>query len=208
MRKKQRTKQHVARRVRAWIETAVGATVRQCLFVARRVRAWIETIHYRATAETCTVARRVRAWIETFALWRKAPQGDWSPAVCGRGLKPFADIIPSRSGGSPAVCGRGLKQKAIRQKSKPPVVARRVRAWIETGCQHIKKFCGCVARRVRAWIETKAVMSFNLANVVARRVRAWIETGWTPVRRRRILSPAVCGRGLKQVRRKRTRRTQ
>ena len=55
----------VARRVRAWIETAVSSELSQVLTVARRVRAWIETAVSSELSQVLTVARRVRAWIET-----------------------------------------------------------------------------------------------------------------------------------------------
>ena len=55
-----------------------------------------------------------------------------------------------------------------------------------------------VARRVRAWIETRMPLVGVRRATVARRVRAWIETILCvqPTGLRR--SPAACGRGLKQ----------
>jgi len=62
------------------------------------------------------------------------------------------------------------------------------------------ELCIWVARRVRAWIETMAAAAAAAAKRVARRVRAWIETPREPLRTPlEVESPAVCGRGLKQV---------
>ena len=57
----------VARRVRAWIETALAAVfTRSACFVARRVRAWIETLKNLFLEKLgYHVACCVRAWIET-----------------------------------------------------------------------------------------------------------------------------------------------
>jgi len=50
---------------------------------------------------------------------------------------------------------------------------------------------------VRAWIETENVLDVWSVRHVARRVRAWIETSSSIKLTLPILSPAVCGRGLK-----------
>ena len=81
--------------------------------------------------DTHKVARRVRAWIETIRqdITYKLLT---SHAVCVRGLKPLATleaILPSMSH---AVCVRGLKPLATFEAILPSIVARRVRAWIET----------------------------------------------------------------------------
>ncbi len=47
---------HVARRVRAWIETEEGVQMAYVIHVARRVRAWIET--YRAQTHNLLPACR------------------------------------------------------------------------------------------------------------------------------------------------------
>jgi len=56
---------YVARRVRAWIETRQGRCRFPLVCVARRVRAWIETLIAHGSPSFAFVARRVRAWIET-----------------------------------------------------------------------------------------------------------------------------------------------
>ena len=77
--------------------------------VARHVRAWIETPWERSVTLGSLVARHVRAWIETINAMPPALHR-WSPATCGRGLKP----VPCAAAGPTSL------------------VARHVRAWIET----------------------------------------------------------------------------
>ena len=77
------------------------------------------------------VARRVRAWIETTKMnWQV--KNFLSPAVCGRGLKQAILKRQTPDAMSPAVCGRGLKLLSSGSLSIFSMVARRVRAWIET----------------------------------------------------------------------------
>ena len=78
------------------------------------------------------------------------------------------------------------------------IVARRVRAWIETGRNRSRLGAWNVARRVRAWIETSKESPNLYLRFVARRVRAWIETGTHSITNNLDLSHAVCVRGLKQ----------
>ena len=121
------------------------------------------------------VARRVRAWIET-VYELQTRKKDWSHAVCVRGLK---RLIRPKEGGfnvSHAVCVRGLKRAKIRKEMIDQIVARRVRAWIETHWIALFMKIFIVARRVRAWIETLLVEVINLYLKV---------------------SHAVCVRGLK-----------
>ena len=97
------------------------------------------------------------------------------------------------------MCVRGLKPSAGAQGLAQIMVARRVRAWIETETDASLVIGATVARRVRAWIETVSSLWIDVANkshavcvrglklmkplknflvrLVARRVRAWIETG-------------------------------
>jgi len=56
---------------------------------------------------------------------------------------------------------------------------------------------GVVARRVRAWIETMLRNRKRRQRRVARRVRAWIETVNDDQTLGLWVSPAACGRGLK-----------
>jgi len=99
-----------------------------------------------------------------------------SPAVCGRGLKLLSSSPILSYLLSPAVCGRGLKLDLFRHFVRRLLVARRVRAWIETLRRARNDQGRCVARRVRAWIET-TLENFRIRfGSVARRVRAWIET--------------------------------
>ena len=123
---------------------------------------------------------------------------DWSPVVCGRGLKRRPACRNGRVE-SPVVCGRGLKHvvAAMQYGLASPVVCGR-------GLKHLER-CGrprrAVARRVRAWIET--LVRVRPLGRVARRVRAWIETICTAKHPRDLRSPVVCGRGLKQEGRQR-----
>jgi len=55
----------VARRARAWIETACPKLPGPGPAVARRARAWIETDAAPSYNRKSRVARRARAWIET-----------------------------------------------------------------------------------------------------------------------------------------------
>ena len=99
---------------------------------------------------------------------------------------------------SPAACGRGLKPLEVVAKPREAGVARRVRAWIETINGGMTGISLIVARRVRAWIETAIGERTCTRTGVARRVRAWIETAALAQTLQPGLSPAACGRGLKQ----------
>ncbi len=55
------------------------------------------------------------------------------------------------------MCGRGLKLDCRYQYSIQSLVARRVRAWIETDQAGARLPLHRVARRVRAWIETLSI---------------------------------------------------
>ena len=55
--------------------------------VARRVRAWIETASIGLNIIVSRVARRVRAWIETLNYLKIIIKTTASHAVCVRGLK-------------------------------------------------------------------------------------------------------------------------
>ena len=73
----------------------------------------------------------MRAWIETEVRYRTKEQS-----------------------GSHAVCVRGLKLDYYSCTTWCRIVARRVRAWIETAITDARLTKIIVARRVRAWIET------------------------------------------------------
>ena len=95
------------------------------------MRAWIETYARLRDSMNAGVARRVRAWIET-VIAGSMMSGLPSPAACGRGLKQTAFDHAILAARSPAACGRGLKLPWI-GTTLYAEVARRVRAWIETG---------------------------------------------------------------------------
>ena len=74
----------------------------------------------------------MRAWIETIITdyWNDALGG--SHAVCVRGLKLLLQLVEHQKLKSHAVCVRGLKQEVYPTIDQVVLVARRVRAWIET----------------------------------------------------------------------------
>ena len=100
------------------------------------------------------VARRVRAWIETTNRTPGRRPARESPAACGRGLKRSRDGLKCFRPGSPAACGRGLKQVVERIDQhpwkSPAACGRGLKR--QSGRAFVARIL--VARRVRAWIET------------------------------------------------------
>ena len=69
---------------------------------------------------------------------------------------------------------------------------------LKPACKFALCYAKLVARRVRAWIETFTSSVKSSIFFVARRVRAWIETILTKRPDRMLASHAVCVRGLKR----------
>ena len=98
---------------------------------------------------------------------------------------------------SHAVCVRGLKLLNLGETRQRILVARRVRAWIETIYFMLPEYFCNVARRVRAWIETfkrlSGTTTFWSHAVCVRGLKH--ET--TIKHKDFLMSHAVCVRGLK-----------
>ena len=142
------------------------------------------------------VARRVRAWIETRSVQHR-PNLRPSPAACGRGLKLDRTLRGSRPPLSPAACGRGLKHADSRHRCRLIASPAACGRGLKQDPRRSVFWQIIVARRVRAWIETlpPARCTCTAASPAAcgRGLKHFIDMGGDKAR----LSPAACGRGLK-----------